>query len=119
MLPQLSYDWTEVFKYACFSKKDVTKILAMEEGENDRIGFFALSDGTFGVLRSYIVGFCVLSNGTVRSYTECAYPKYGSSSKHLTVEDAIRFGLTEEERIRLRIRLPPPITRNMLLFEDE
>lgn len=73
-------DWDEAFKYASphvcsaghahgpsatimspvstaeFTREDVTKIIALREGENDGeswVGIFALKDGRFAVLRAW------------------------------------------------------------------
>lgn len=64
MLPRLdTYDWEEVFKYAAsparvvtgefergFTREDVFRIVAADEGENDGpewVGVFELNDGRF------------------------------------------------------------------------
>jgi len=81
MLPELDdYDWEEAFKYgnpsvcekghthgpaavigddvstASFSREDVVRIIAAEEGQNDGeswVGVFQLRDGRFASLRAW------------------------------------------------------------------
>ena len=52
-----NYDWTEAFNYADFEKKDVKRVIAAEEGENDGGSWVLvaeLKNGKFG----YFAAWC-------------------------------------------------------------
>lgn len=90
-----NYSWGEAFNYATFTMDDVAEIVASDDGYNDGdnwIGLFRLNDGTFGVLRAGC------------DYTGWDCRSSGDSSIHQTQDDAIQFGLGDEDRSRLGLK---------------
>lgn len=78
------------------TREDVEAIIYAEDGEHDEsdwVGLFRLKSGHYLALRAGC------------DYTGWDCRSGGSSSVHTTEADAIRFGLTEEERARLGLRL--------------
>ena len=115
ILPELDdYDWAEVFKaeYALptralgapadlstetFARENVKRIIAMVDGEHygrDWVGVFELTDGRF------------VSISAGCDYTGWDCQAGGSSQVAATEQDIIRFGLTDDERERLNLKLP-------------
>lgn len=115
MLAELDdYDWKCAFGEECISIKPrscvpnakvrldginreaVAKILAMEEGENEGqnwIGVFRLKDGRYITVNSGC------------DYTGWDCQASGDIMVAATLEDAVRYGLDDEERERLGVQL--------------
>ena len=130
MLSELdSYDWAEVFgegtggncpaiipdvppgdevtSTSTFSREDVAAIRGQQEGENDGpdwIVWGVLKDGRFFIAR----GGC--------DYTgwDCQASNNGSVAS--TEADLIQFGMTDNERDRFGVQLPP-VQRTQLPFD--
>lgn len=104
-----NYDWEEVFGYnspdrcvkddadtSSFSREDVAEIIGMEDGYNDGdnwIGLFRLLDGRFVFIRAGC------------DYTGWDCQQWGQSHVAKELQDLIRFGMSLEERGRLKCLL--------------
>jgi hypothetical protein len=112
MLVELdTYDWREAFQAAywvdpqppganinkaSFDTNDVAEIIAIVEGENagdEWVACGRLNDGRYFSLRAWC------------DFTGWDCQSGGGSDVALTLDDTIRFGLTEGERARLGIVL--------------
>lgn len=125
MLKELdTYDWEEAFGYAgkstntcaeyqgknpvktvqfCeqvnedpFDREDVEEIISMSEGENDEenwIGVFKLKDGRFATIDAGC------------DYTGWDCQAWGVAEVAGSLEEIIRFGLSNEQRTRLNLPL--------------
>jgi hypothetical protein len=119
LLPELDdYDWREAFgaagkekdtvlngvpvcvKFANpvsvepFEREDVQEIIAMSDGENDGenwVGVFKLKDGRFALIDAGC------------DYTGWGCQEWGNAEVCGTLEEMIRFGLTNEQRKRLNL----------------
>lgn len=75
-----------------YRRSDVAEVLAISNGENDGpdwVGVFRMRDGRFLTVRAGC------------DYTGWGCQEIGSSDVADNIEDALTFGLTEEERNRL------------------
>ncbi|MEK5166186.1 hypothetical protein NYE69_28175 [Paenibacillus sp. FSL R5-0527] len=114
MLERLNnYNWREAFEAAGapevvqfaksvftapFNREDVAEIIAISDGKNDGpnwIGVFRLKDGRFGTVDAGC------------DYTGWDCQQWGSAEVAGSLEEIIRFGLTNEQRERLGLSLPP------------
>ena len=112
MLPELdNYDCEEAFKYVGvpdvvppgskvaadgFARDDVKRLFALDIGENDGPEFLAageLNDGRYFVLDAW------------RDYTGWDCQAGGTAHVADTEANAIRFGLSEQQRERLGLKL--------------
>lgn len=104
------YAWEEAFRFAnenigsagalcdvsAFGREDVVEIIAIEDGENDGaswIGVFRLADGRF----AFVDAGC--------DYTGWECQAGGNAVVSTSLEVLIRFGLGEDARDRLRLRV--------------
>lgn len=106
-----TYDWQEAFKYAsptrcegstcsdaAFGREDVSRIVALSEGENDGanwIAVFELSDGRFAFLSAWC------------DYTGWGCQEDGSSWVADDLAGLIQFGLGADDRARLNLHGVP------------
>jgi hypothetical protein len=93
-----SYDWREAFTYADFAIDDVATILAESEGENDGDSWLAvgiLKDGRYFLLTAWC------------DYTGWDCQAGGESYTSGTLDDLIRWSMTDDNRTRLGYTLPP------------
>lgn len=105
-----NYDWEHIFENytnpthvrtklargEAYGRADVAEVVAIEDGENDGaewVGVFHMNDGRFLVVRAGC------------DYTGWGCQEGGCSDSADTLEDAISFGLTAEERTRLAEQL--------------
>ena len=108
-----TYDWQHIFEGGegytspthvrirlginkTYSRADVAKVIAIEDGENDEdawVGVFQMSDGLFMAVRA-----CC-------DYTGWGCQEGGSSDVADTLDDIVTLGLTQEERTRLAAQL--------------
>lgn len=110
-------DWEEAFSIshppqptegykgslAPFSREDVAKVIAAEDGENDGDhweGVFRLKDGRF----VFVTAWC--------DYTGWGCRDGGQSWVAADLDSLIRWGLPEESRKRLGLRLKPSASRS-------
>lgn len=103
-----TFDWEHIFSYytrpthvrkrakarGMYSREHVASVVAIEDGENDGaewIGLFKMTDGRWLVVRAGC------------DYTGWGCQEGGSSDVADTKREAIAFGLTAEERRRLKL----------------
>lgn len=109
--PLQDFDWEEAFKYAeqpiqvpftesvdlaGFKREDIEEIVALSEGTNDEenwIAVFKLTDGRV----AFLDAGC--------DYTGWGCREWGESEVCGTLEDMIRYGLTDTHRQRLNLPL--------------
>lgn len=93
-----SWDWREAFNFAHFSTADIAIILKADEGCNDGDPWLAvgiLKDGTFFFLSAWC------------DYTGWDCQSGGSCETADTLDNLIRFHLSDDDRNRLGYILPP------------
>lgn len=88
------YDWKKAFSFASFQPKDVKRVIAHDEGENDGPDWLAIGELNDG-------RWFVLSAGC--DYTGWDCRAGGHSTEWPTEEELCRLGLTIEEKQRLGI----------------
>ena len=103
ILPELNDgewgDWTEAFAYADgFTREDVVEIIALDEGQNDGDSWLLygkLADGNYFFLSAWC------------DYTGWDCQAGGDSTMSHSKEDLERFSMSDKDRERLHIALPP------------
>lgn len=81
-----------------FDREDVAEIIAIDDGENDQenwLGVFKLHDGRFATIDAGC------------DYTGWGCREWGSAEVAGSLEEIIRLGLSNEQRTRLNLPLPP------------
>lgn len=104
-------DWREAFVYAVdpdpcpptaqfdiqrFNRSDVAEVIAKVEGENDEANWLILGRLRCG-LYFYLSAGCDFTGWDCRAWGECQVAE--------TLDDLIRFGVDEADRVRLGLKL--------------
>ena len=98
MIDLNEYDWREAFSFASFPIEDVAEVIKAEEGQNDVDSWLAvgrLKNGTYFFLSAWC------------DYTGWDCQAGGGSEQAATLEDLIRWRMTDKDRSRLGYTLPP------------
>lgn len=93
------YNWREAISYASWSSDQVAEVIASDEGCNDGPNWLLvvrLADGQF----SFLSAGC--------DYTGWDCQAHGHSQERATLEELIRFGMGQDDRERLGLKLPEP-----------
>lgn len=98
MIDLNKYDWREAFGFAGFPIEEVAEVIRAEEGENDGDSWLAvgrLKNGVYFLLSAWC------------DYTGWDCRAGGDSEEAATLEDLVRWRMTDKDRSRLGYALPP------------